>query len=186
MSELTGMLGTMKQPAPFTVSPAGPSGRAGAGGAIKLRPGAKALDQLRQTLGEADFSGWMMKKGERYNTWKMRFFYLKGPHMYYLRSNTVGNLSFCCGPEKADASRCEQETKVKGYINIHGYKVVADDTINPGRYGFRIFHEVNKSHAFSSDEHAVVRDWMKALMKATIDRDYTRMLILTPCIHTEY
>jgi hypothetical protein len=68
---------------------------------------------------------------------------------------------------------------VKGYINIHGYKVVSDDTINPGRYGFRIIHEVNKPHAFSSDEHAVVREWMKALMKATIDRDYKRRLPLT-------
>jgi hypothetical protein len=81
--------------------------------------------------------------------------------------------------------RIKQETKVKGYINIHGYKVVADDTINPGRYGFRIFHEVNKSHAFSSDEHAVVRDWMKALMKATIDRDYTRMLTPFMGLHTK-
>ena len=66
---------------------------------------------------------------------------------------------------------------MKGYINIHGYKVVADDTINPGKYGFRVIHDVNKPHAFASDEHAAARDWMKALMKATIDRDYTRMLL---------
>ena len=65
---------------------------------------------------------------------------------------------------------------MKGYINIHGYKVVADDTINPGRYGFWIIHDVNKPHAFASDGYNVVRDWMKALMKATIDRDYTRTL----------
>jgi hypothetical protein len=93
MSELTGLIGAMKHPAPSPVPTAGPSGMAGAGGAIKLRPGAKALDQLRQTLGEADFAGWMMKKGERYNTWKLRLFYLKGPHLYYLRSNTVGSPS---------------------------------------------------------------------------------------------
>jgi hypothetical protein len=68
---------------------------------------------------------------------------------------------------------------VKGYINIHGYKVVADDTIHPGRYGFRIIHDANKPHVFASDEHTVVREWMKALMKATIDRDYTRMSTLT-------
>ena len=89
---------------PWSVSAAGSSGMAGAGGAIKLKPGAKVLDQFRQTLGEADFSGWMMKKGERYNTWKMRFFYLKGPHMYYLRSITVGPLSFRYGSEEADAN----------------------------------------------------------------------------------
>ena len=81
--------GAMKHPGPWPVPAAGPSSMAGAVGQIKLKPGTKAIDQFRQTLGEADFSGWMMKKGERYNTWKMRFFYLKGPHMYYLRSNTV-------------------------------------------------------------------------------------------------
>ena len=68
---------------------------------------------------------------------------------------------------------------MKGYINIRGYKVVADDTINPGRYGFRIVHDVSKPHAFASDEHAVAREWMKALMNATIERDYTRMLTVT-------
>ena len=168
--------GAMKRPAPMSVSAAGPSGKAGTGGTIKLKPGVNALTQLLETLGEADFSGWIMKKGERYNTWKMRFFYLKGPHMYYLRSKTVGALRFCFWFGEADVGLCQQETKVKGYINIHGYKVVADDTINPGRYGFRIIHDVNKPHAFASDEHAVVREWMKALMKATIDRDFTRML----------
>ena len=70
-------------------SAVGASGKVGASGTIKLKPGVNALDQLRETLGEPDFAGWMMKKGERYNTWKTRFFYLKGPHMYYLRSNTV-------------------------------------------------------------------------------------------------
>ena len=74
---------------------------------------------------------------------------------------------------------------MKGYINISGYKVVADDTINPGRYGFRIFHDFNKAHAFASDEHTVIRDWMKALMKATIGRDYSRVLAL-PAVHKRY
>jgi len=99
-------LGATKHPTPLSASAAGPSGIAGAGGSIKLKPGAKVLDQLRQTLGEADFSGWMLKKGERYNTWKMRFFYLKGPHLYYLRSKAVGPLPFCCGSEETDANPC--------------------------------------------------------------------------------
>jgi len=67
-----------------------------------------------------------------------------------------------------------QETKLKGYINIVGYKVIADENANPGRYGFRIVHETDKPHYFSSEEQMVVREWMKAVMKATIDRDYTR------------
>lgn len=48
-----------------------------------------------------------------------------------------------------------------------------DENLDPGRYGFRIDHENDKTHYFSSDEKAVVRDWMKAIMKATIDRDYS-------------
>ncbi|KAF8748530.1 Sterile alpha motif [Rhizoctonia solani] len=65
-----------------------------------------------------------------------------------------------------------QETKIKGYINITGYKVIADENANPGRYGFRIVHDNAKPHFFSSEEQVVVREWMKALMKATILRNY--------------
>ena len=66
-----------------------------------------------------------------------------------------------------------QEARVKGYINIIGYKVTLDENLDPGRYGFRIDHDHDKSHFFSSDKQAIVRDWMKAIMKATISRDYT-------------
>ena len=66
-----------------------------------------------------------------------------------------------------------QETKIKGYLNIVGYKVLADENVDPGRYGFRIVHDTEKPHLFSSDEQLVVREWMKALMKATITRDFT-------------
>jgi hypothetical protein len=67
-----------------------------------------------------------------------------------------------------------QETKIKGYIHIIGYKVTVDENVNPGKYGFRIDHDNDKTHYFSSDEKNSVRDWMKAIMKATIGRDYTR------------
>ncbi|KZT06474.1 uncharacterized protein LAESUDRAFT_736886 [Laetiporus sulphureus 93-53] len=113
---------------------------------------------LRQ-LGEADHKGWMRKRGERYNTWKMRYFVLTGPHLYWLRSDK------------------DTETKIKGYINIAGCKVSPDENIDPGRYGIRIEHEHEKAHYFSSEEHAVIREWMKALMKATITRDYTDIVV---------
>jgi hypothetical protein len=58
-------------------------------GAVTLRPGEDVLKQLREIVGDADHSGFMFKKGERYNTWKNRFFFLKGPHLYYLRSVNV-------------------------------------------------------------------------------------------------
>lgn len=65
-----------------------------------------------------------------------------------------------------------QETKIKGYINIIGYKVVADEKVDPGRYGFKMVHDSDKTHFFSHDEQLVVREWMKALIKSTISRDF--------------
>ena len=56
---------------------------------------------------------------------------------------------------------------------MQGYKVIADENANPGKYGFRIVHDTEPSHFFSSEEQMVVREWMKALMKATIDRDFS-------------
>ena len=70
-----------------------------------------------------------------------------------------------------------QETKIKGYVNIVGYRIISDENVDPGRYGFKLIHETDRTHCFSSDEQAVIREWMKALMKATIDRDYTSAYI---------
>ncbi|KAH9927346.1 uncharacterized protein B0H18DRAFT_1084840 [Fomitopsis serialis] len=122
---------------------------------LTLKPGQSILEQI----GTPDHEGWLRKKGERYNAWKMRYFVLKGPHLYWLRNKS------------------KTESKIKGYINIAGYKVVADENIDPGRYGFRIMHDSEKSHYFSSEEHITVREWMKALMKATITRDYADLVV---------
>ncbi|TFK94901.1 hypothetical protein K466DRAFT_579615 [Polyporus arcularius HHB13444] len=118
-------------------------------------PNLKAGQSILEQIGTPDHNGWLRKKGERYNSWKLRYFVLKGPHLYWLRSNS------------------KSETKIKGYLNIVGYKVLADENADPGRYGFRIVHDNDKPHSFSSEEQLVVREWMKALMKATITRDYT-------------
>jgi hypothetical protein len=76
--------------------PSQPGTSGAAPGAITLRPGENVLQQLKEIVGDPDHSGFMLKKGERYNTWKNRFFFLKGPHIYYLRSKQVssGTLGF--------------------------------------------------------------------------------------------
>ncbi|KAF8652266.1 hypothetical protein AX16_004482 [Volvariella volvacea WC 439] len=131
------------------------SGTAKFVGGATLKPGISVIDQI----GEPDHNGWMRKKGDRYNSWKLRYFILKGSHLYCLRSND------------------KSETKIKGYIKVTGYKVTVDENIDPGRYGFRIDHDNDKTHYFSSDEKSIVREWMKAIMKATIGRDYSRPVI---------
>ncbi|RPD67460.1 hypothetical protein L226DRAFT_529790 [Lentinus tigrinus ALCF2SS1-7] len=129
--------------------------RATLAAAATVGPNLKAGQSILEQIGTPDHNGWMRKKGDRYNAWKLRYFVLKGPHLYWLRSNN------------------KSETKIKGYLNIVGYKVMADENVDPGRYGFRIVHDNDKPHYFSSDEQLVVREWMKALMKATITRDFT-------------
>ncbi|KAL5507750.1 BOI2 [Sanghuangporus vaninii] len=119
----------------------------------------KAGQSVLEQIGTPDHNGWLRKKGEHYNTWKLRYFVLKGPHLYYLRSNS------------------KAETRIKGYINIIGYKVIVDENINPGKYGFRLIHETERTHYFSADESITIREWMKALMKATIGRDYSKPVI---------
>lgn len=49
-----------------------------------IQQGLNILEQI----GEPDHAGWMRKKGDRYNTWKLRYFLLKGPHLYCLRGNS--------------------------------------------------------------------------------------------------
>ncbi|KAF8261196.1 hypothetical protein EI94DRAFT_1833440 [Lactarius quietus] len=119
----------------------------------------KAGQNILTQIGTPDHNGWMRKKGEHYNTWKTRYFVLKGPHLYWLKSNS------------------QSETKIKGYVNIVGYRILSDENIDPGRYGFKLVHETDRTHFFSSDEQAIIREWMKALMKATIDRDYTKPVV---------
>jgi hypothetical protein len=40
-------------------------------------------------IGSPDHEGWMRKKEGLYNTWKNRYVVLKGPHLYWLRSDSV-------------------------------------------------------------------------------------------------
>ncbi|KAK8854717.1 hypothetical protein IAR55_003456 [Kwoniella newhampshirensis] len=120
------------------------------GSAVGATGTAAALKQI----GKPDYSGYMKKKGERYGTWKQRFFVLKGAHLYYMKSET--------------------EDRVKGHIELAGHRVIVDVNTNPGSYGFRLVgNNGEKTHYFSSPEQTKIREWMKALMKATIARDYT-------------
>ncbi|EDR12680.1 uncharacterized protein LACBIDRAFT_292707 [Laccaria bicolor S238N-H82] len=90
-------------------------------------------------IGEPDHVGWMRKKSDRYNSWKPRYFVLKGRYLYWLKNSSAS------------------ETRLKGYLDIMGYKVTVDETLDPGRYGFRIDHDTDKPHFFSSDEKSVIQ-----------------------------
>jgi hypothetical protein len=131
-----------------TITAAAPERRTSSGPAP-----ATAVGGALSKIGTPDKTGYLKKRGERYNTWKTRFFVLKGSYLYYLKS--------------------EHEDKVKGRIDLKGHRIIVDENTNPGAYGFRLVGPHNeKPHHFSSTEQGLIRDWMKALMKATIARDY--------------
>lgn len=58
----------------------------------KAQPEEVTDGNLLEKIGSADYSGWLRKKGEKYNTWKQRYFILKGIHLYYLKTENVSFL----------------------------------------------------------------------------------------------
>lgn len=52
---------------------------------MEVKPGMTAIEQI----GSPDHQGWMRKRGESFNAWKLRFFVLKGPHLYYVKTLNV-------------------------------------------------------------------------------------------------
>lgn len=118
---------------------------------------AKVMTQAER-IGEPDYSGWLRKKTDKYNAWKDRYLILKDSYLYVLKS--------------------PNEEKVKGYISLAGYRFVSDGSVGSGlsdksKYGFKAIHDTLPTHYFSSSDSVIIRNWMKALMKATIGRDYS-------------
>ncbi|KIJ95518.1 hypothetical protein K443DRAFT_682969 [Laccaria amethystina LaAM-08-1] len=125
---------------------------------IVVQQGRPILTQI----GEPDHIGWMYKKRDGGNSWKPHHFVLKGQHLFWLKSDS------------------NMETHLEGFVAIVGYKVTMDETLYPGRYGFRIDRDQGKTHFFTSDSVSIIWEWVKAIMKATIARDHTKPVI-SPC-----
>ena len=77
-------------------------------------------------------------------------------------------LASCCGIPSSDSL----QANVEGHVNIVGCRVVPDENIDPGSYGFKLLRGSKDVHFFSSDDQTVVREWMKALLKPNIKRDH--------------
>lgn len=52
-------------------------------------PGLVQGRSVLEQIGTPDFNGWLMKKGEHYNTWKSRYCVLKGYNLYWMRSSNA-------------------------------------------------------------------------------------------------
>jgi hypothetical protein len=69
---------------------------------------------LLERIGTPDYTGWMQKKGEKYNSWKPRFFVLKGIHLYWLKGEGVRLSPSSPAPNRADLLHCRPRLGAKG------------------------------------------------------------------------
>ncbi|KAG2227778.1 hypothetical protein INT45_002016, partial [Circinella minor] len=127
-----------------------------------------SMDSLiyRTTLPDVapDMEGWLNKQGDKYKTWNKRWFVLKGPNLFYFKS--------------------PKDVRMKGIINLRGYRIISDESIYAGKYCFKAQHERERTFYFYTDSEAVLKRWMKALMKATIARDYGAPVLSSSTIPT--
>ncbi|KAI9268728.1 hypothetical protein BY458DRAFT_490325 [Sporodiniella umbellata] len=105
-----------------------------------------------------EMQGWLYKQGCKYKTWNKRWFILKGPNLFYFKSPKV-------------------DVRMKGVINLRGYRVMFDESIQPGKYSFKMEHEQERTFCFYAEVDSVAKRWMNSLMKSTISRDYTKPVI---------
>lgn len=120
---------------------------------------------------DADFSGWLRKRGERSYNWKLRYFVLKGTRLAYFQT--------------------DRDTSEKGLIDINSHKVVIVDDIlfyGPNRHTFKLVppapgasRALNftppKTHFFCADSKEQMRQWIAVFTKATIGRDWSSPVI---------
>ncbi|GAN11606.1 conserved hypothetical protein [Mucor ambiguus] len=111
-----------------------------------------------------DMEGWLYKQGCKYKKWNKRWFVLKGPNLFYFKS--------------------PKDVRMKGIINLRGYKVVPDETIQPGKYSFKAQHEEERTFYFYTDLDTSMKSWISSLMKATISRDFTAPVLSSSMIPT--
>ncbi|CAO0793244.1 unnamed protein product [Mucor circinelloides] len=111
-----------------------------------------------------DMEGWLYKQGCKYKKWNKRWFVLKGPNLFYFKS--------------------PKDVRMKGIINLRGYKVIPDETIQPGKYSFKAQHEEERTFYFYTDLDTSMKSWISSLMKATISRDFTAPVLSSSMIPT--
>ncbi|CAG8450047.1 14009_t:CDS:2 [Funneliformis caledonium] len=115
-------------------------------------------------IGVPDHQGSLMKQGDKYKTWRKRYCILKGSDLYYLQD--------------------DKTMKTKGHINLTGYRVIPDENIYQGKYGFKLVHDTERPHFFAHENLATTKAWMKAIIKSTIERNIAAPVVSSNNVST--
>jgi hypothetical protein len=73
---------------------------------------------------------------------------------------------------------------MKGIINLRGYRIIPDETIQPGKYSFKAQHEEERTFYFYTGIDTSMKAWISSLMKATISRDFNAPVLSSSKIPT--
>ncbi|KAF1800867.1 hypothetical protein FB192DRAFT_1282871 [Mucor lusitanicus] len=122
------------------------------------------VSSLSEATAAPDMEGWLYKQGDKYKTWNKRWFVLKANNLFYFKS--------------------PKAVRMKGIINLKGYRIEVDESIHPGKYCFMAHHERERTFYFYTESEKPMKDWLKALMKATIARDFATPVMSSSTIPT--
>ncbi|CAO3591763.1 unnamed protein product [Absidia cylindrospora] len=111
-----------------------------------------------------DMEGWLYKQSDKYKTWNKRWFVLKGSNLFYFKS--------------------PKDVRMKGIINLRGYRMICDETICVGQYSFKAQHERERTFYFYADTDLSMKAWIQSLIKATIARDFNTPVVSSSTIPT--
>ncbi|KAI8338012.1 hypothetical protein BC941DRAFT_452039 [Chlamydoabsidia padenii] len=130
-----------------------------------------SVDGIAQQFGQTntenalpDIEDWLHKQGDKYKTWNKRWFVLKGSNLFYFKS--------------------PKDIRMKGIINLRGYRIVTDETIYAGKFCFRAQHDRERTFYFYTDTETSMKTWVKTLIKATITRDFTAPVMSSSTVPT--
>ncbi|KAL1915163.1 uncharacterized protein VTP21DRAFT_7644 [Calcarisporiella thermophila] len=118
---------------------------------ISNSPSGPKPSGINRLIKNPDYEGWLRKQGGRYKTWSTRWFVLKGSDLYYMKN--------------------PKDTRARSHIDLRGYRVVPDERIQAGKYCFKLAHDRERTYNFYCDTEQAMKDWLHALMKATVRRD---------------
>ncbi|EIE80009.1 hypothetical protein G6F46_011652 [Rhizopus delemar] len=119
---------------------------------LSVSPFEEPSNRASEAFQAPEHEGWLHKQSDKYKTWNKRWFVLKGTNLFYFKS--------------------PKDVRMKGIINLRGYRIIVDESIHAGKYCFKAQHELERTFYFYTDSEESMRIWLKMLMKTTIARDF--------------
>ena len=142
------------------------------------------VSMMHEATASPEMEGWLYKQGDKYKTWNKRWFVLKTNNLFYFKSPKVTHIFILYSYSHVYSRMNTQAIRMKGIINLKGYRIDVDESIQPGKYCFKAQHERERTFYFYTEHEKSMKDWLKALMKATIARDFATPVMSSSTIPT--